>query len=80
MVLHCPRFRLSFESFVEFSMCSYERAAGSVPEISVFPTVLHCLLYFPHHKNPIDTALGLKKAMVDVKVIVFVFRHICFVS
>ena len=54
--------------------------AGSVPEISVFPTVLHCLLYFPHHKNPIDTALGLKKAMVDVKVIVFVFRHICFVS
>ena len=71
---------------VKFSICSYERAAGSVPEISVFPTeisvsglkilpyehfipvtgmsgrmnsggpdgiVLHCLLYFPHHKHPI---------------------------
>ena len=46
--------------------------------------VLHCLLSFPHHKPSIpfncsDTALGVAKAMVGAKFIIFVFCHVCFV-
>ena len=46
--------------------------------------VLHCLLSFSHHKPSIpfncsDTALGVAKVMVGVKVIIFVFCHVCFV-
>ena len=30
-----PKSRFTSKSFVKFSICSYERSAGSVPEISV---------------------------------------------
>ena len=90
--------------------------AGSVPEISAFPSkisvsglktlsyenfipvtgmnigmnsggpdgiVLHFLLYFPHQNTPFnysDTALSITEAMIGLKVKIFVFRHVCFVS
>ena len=45
--------------------------------------VLHCLLYFPYHKHPIncsDTALRVTEAMMGPKVRFFVFRYVRLVS
>ena len=103
----CPRSRFASKSFEKFSMCSYERAGGSVPEISVgleiLPyehfspvtamkggsrnssgpdsIVLHFLLYqFHNHKHPILINLRVAVALIGTKVIIFVFRHVFFVS
>ena len=45
--------------------------------------VLHFLMYFPHHNTPFnysDTALSVTEAMIGLKVKIFVFGHVCFVS
>ena len=45
--------------------------------------VSHCLLYFSHHKRPIncsDTALRVTDAKIGLKVNFFVFRYVCLVS
>ena len=49
----CPRSRFASKSFEKFSMCSYERAGGSVPEISVG---LEILPY--EHFSPVTAMKG----------------------
>ena len=109
-----PGFRdlaLPLNSFVKFSMSSYDRAgwlgsrdlgffnrdlgkraenfAGYRDESGMISNgpdgiVLHCLLYMIFHIistpfNCSDTALRVTKAIIGAKVIIFVFRRVCFV-